>query len=855
MQGTMAGSVHELELASRASHLLLWPGKGAREGVPEHPAAYHMLDVAAVAEVLLAQTDRPAHQRALFALLAGVHDLGKVSISFRSMLREGKPQYYRHWQITEAWLFPELQRLATALGGNWQALRCLIASVAGHHGRPSGLDAQTYHEYLLRSPDPEGHTAALALFDAMIALFPDASMAGMRSAEAKRQSWWLAGLVTAADWVASNQEWFPPQEPSRDLAAYLDYARGRAADAVRNAGLEPVAVRDGWLFAFPPDQMRAMQREAADITLPDGPTLAFIEDETGAGKTEAGLILAQRMLLAGKATGLYFALPTMATADAMFVRARSVMGGLFDRPSLTLAHGRAALSREFRELIGRDSGDEDDVTCAPWLADSRHRALLGNIGVGTIDQALLSILPSRFSTLRHWGLSSKILIVDEAHELGDPYMEVQLARLLEMHAMAGGSAILMSATLPINLRRKFTAAFENGAGREAQADRDMAYPSLSIAGGEARRSFPPASGKGDVAIRRLEAADEAVDLLVEAEADGAACVWVRNAVDDAIAAVEALRERGVEAVLLHARFALHDRKRIEAEVRARWGRDGRERRGILVATQIVQSSLDLDFDVMVSDLAPMAALIQRIGRLWRHMDLRPAGTRPVAVPALHLLSPDRAEATDERWLHRVLDRGAWTYALPDQWRTADALLRRGRISIPADLRALVEAVDGDDRAEVPVAMEKAEWERCGEMFAERSQAINNAIIIEDGYPAARVGSSREYPTRLGEETRPLLLACREANGLRPWAPMNGNDTMAEQEAWMLSEVSVRCRWLERFALPDQTMAEIVALKADWPEWRRNEVLVCPVEADGRITDDLRYDADSGLRGASPPTRG
>ncbi|TPE64801.1 CRISPR-associated helicase Cas3' [Sandaracinobacter neustonicus] len=814
-----------------------------------------MLDVMAVAEVLLGQADFSSEQKATFALLAGAHDLGKISLSFRSMLRHGQRQHFSHWELTEAWLFPELPRLADRLNGSWRPLKHLISAVAGHHGRPSGRSEEVYQRYRDQWPDEEGRLDAVTLFDAFLTLFPDASLAGLREADAKRRSWWLAGLVTAADWVASNPDWFPPLEPSLDLPAYLHRARGLAAIAVREAGLQPVPVKDGWLFPFPAEQMRAMQREASSIALRDGPMLAFIEDETGAGKTEAGLILAQRMLLSEKAKGLFFALPTMATADAMFARARGMMGRLFDCPSLTLAHGRAALSRDFRALVGRESGDEDDVTCAPWLADSRHRALLGDIGIGTIDQALLSILPSRFSTLRHWGLSSKILIVDEAHELGDPYMAEQLARLLEMHAMAGGSAILMSATLPINLRQRFAEAFERGTGREAGVDRDMAYPSLSIAGGEARRSYPAVSGKGDVAVCRLEAMADAVDVLADGAAKGAACVWVRNAVDDAIAAVEALRERGVEAKLLHARFALHDRKRIEAEVLARWGRGGQERGGVLVATQIVESSLDLDFDLMVSDLAPMAALIQRIGRLWRHMDLRPATGRPLAGPVLHLLSPDPDFATDERWLQRVLDRGAWTYPLTDQWRTADKLVRRGRISIPADLRALVEAVDGNDIAEVPAALQKAEEERFGQIYAERSRALNNVIAIAEGYATARVGSSREYPTRLGEETRTLLLARREAGGLRPWAPLSGNDEVAEREAWMLSEVSVRCRWLARFALPDQAAADVVVLKQGWPEWRREDVLVCPVEADGRISDGLRYEVDRGLTGSSPQTRG
>ncbi|MBL4556870.1 MAG: DEAD/DEAH box helicase [Rhodobacteraceae bacterium] len=176
--------------------------------------------------------------------------------------------------------------------------------------------------------------------------------------------------------------------------------------------------------------------------------LAIIEDETGAGKTEAALILAQRMLLAGKGRGLFVALPTMATADAMFRRTVQVVGKLFGMgATLTLAHGRAGLSVDFRDIVDAAVKSEDDATCSQWLSESRRRALLADVGVGTIDQALLAVLPVKFQTLRHFGLSSKILIVDEVHELGEPYIGAELEALLRMHKAAGGSAILLTATL------------------------------------------------------------------------------------------------------------------------------------------------------------------------------------------------------------------------------------------------------------------------------------------------------------------------------------------------------------------------------------------------------------------------
>lgn len=816
-----------------------WPGKSPINDGPAHPAAYHMLDVAAVAEVLL----QGHPQRDLFCLLIALHDLGKIGQLFRSALQTGSPQAWRHWEMTEVHLCnPQIQPLVLQhLGGTHLALAPLIAAIAGHHGRPPTADPQADFIRMQRSLGDEAQADAMAFVSACLALWPRASLGGMRQAEAKRLSWLLAGVTTLADWVGSNAEWFPAAEPVQSLDGYLTAARPRAEAAVGAAGLLPPASRSGMLFDF---ALRPMQQAAQDIALLPGPMLAVIEDETGAGKTEAAFILLQRMLCAGKGQGAYLALPTMATADAMFGRARGVVGKLFyDNPSLTLAHGRAGLSVPFHEVRNTAPGSDAPV-CGDWLAQSRRRALLADIGIGTVDQALMAVLPTRFATLRNWGLSRKVLIVDEAHELGDPYMAQELATLLRLHAMQGGSAILLTATLPLDLRARLSAAFQDGAGRAFTRDDDAAYPSLSIPGGASLRAFPaPLLTKGPVQVQRLPNDAAALDLLAQKAQGGAACVWVRNSVDEAIAALAALRARGIAADLLHARFALSDRKRIEADVMDRFGRAGSGRGGrVLVATQVVESSLDLDFDVMVSDLAPMAALIQRVGRLWRHLDLRPAGTRPDPAPALYLLAPDPAQVQDDRWLQSVLAGGAWVYDLADQWRTAAVLAETPEIRAPDNLRALIEAVHGTDARPVPPALERAEIEAQGTALARHLRGRHNAIRIDDGYrDGGGATEDAEYPTRLGQETRILMLLRRSDAGLVPWA-----DSPDRAEAEALSEVSASARRLAGLDLPDQQTPEITAFCRDWPDWRRASVALCPVADDGRICQGLAYDSEMGL---------
>ncbi len=829
-----------------------WPAKSAHPPeIIEHPAIYHMLDVAAVAEQLIIESPWPFELKQAFIALAGLHDLGKFSETFRGMLREGAYQPFTHWELTEILLLTEDDWLADWLGGTDEVREVLYAAVAGHHGRPPQTNLQRRERRKCLRAVGEGHEAAQRLLELFKQLWPEASLDSLDEEAAISFSWWLPGFCTAADWIGSNTTWFSPKALELEPEAYLEEARVIAQKAVKEAGLSGTMVREGALFDF---ALRPLQEACVSLALPKGPTLVVLEAETGVGKTEAALILAQRMILAGKGRGLFFALPTMATADAMFGRAKQVMERMFTNPSLTLAHGRAGLSVPFRDLVneGSRTGKSDDqsgVTSAEWLASDNRRALLADVGIGTIDQALLSVLPVRFQTLRHYGLASKILVVDEVHEMGEPYIAEELVALLRMHRAMGGSAILLTATLPLKLRARLLETY--GGISESHA-----YPAITIAGGGTVTQFDDDARpqKGPVLVERLSTMDEAVHYIAQSAADGAACVWVRNAVDDAIAAVDALRAKGVQAHLLHARFALCDRKKLEQDVLNRVGRNGTDRKGfVLVSTQIVEASLDLDFDVMVSDLAPIGSLIQRVGRLWRHMDVRPATQRPVPSPILKVLSPDPADVQDDRWLQKVLERGAWVYSLPDMWRTASALFKAGEIKTPDGLRPLIEAVHGDEVESLPSVLESAEAEGYGKAMAARQRALQNLATIEYGYRKGGCGADdTTYPTRLGDETRILALARQTDHGLVPWAQAEGglSDELSRSELaalWALSEVSVRSKRLVGLDVPDQDRADIHEAQKDWPQWKKNVVTICPVlEIDGTICQGLCYRNDIGL---------
>jgi CRISPR-associated endonuclease/helicase Cas3 len=827
-----------------------WPGKSAGiEGIA-HPAVHHMLDVAVVAERLVQPLPFSKPLKAALVLLAALHDLGKVNAAFRSMLETGEPQRVgRHWEVSEALLrLHDATVLAPVLGARETRRHKLYAATAGHHGRPPDRELSFNHsgggpggewKAMCDAAGPEAVGDAAAVIRIFRALWPEASLAGLEREEVEPLTWRLAGLVTAADWIGSNADWFEPIAAGPGPGEYLSLARGRAGAALVAAGLDTPDLSAAPIFDF---ALRPMQAVCACAPLQSGPMLAVIEDETGAGKTEAALILVQRMLAVRKGRGLYVALPTMATADAMFARIAPLLRRLYDgAPSLALAHGRAAQHEGFRALRDARAHNPDEPGPTEWLTDNRRRALLADVGIGTVDQALLAVVRAKHAALRLHGLSSKILIVDEVHEMGDPYMGELVASLLHAHAALGGSAILLTATLPLKLRAKLVAAFETGAGRPATpAPESPTYPALTLPGLAAPSVEVKPSARGPVAVARLGGLNAALDLLAEAAGQGAACVLIRNAVDEAIAAVEALREKGVTADLLHARFTLHDRKRHEAAVLGLFGKDRGPRPGrVLVATQVVESSLDLDFDVMVSDLAPMAALIQRAGRLWRHMDLRPAETRPVSGPVLHVLAPDPERVESAAWAQAVLGQGAYVYPSPLLWRTARELFTAGRIEAPAGLRELIEAAHDD--GPVPPALEDAALRAEGRAGAERAHAAQNVIGWAQGYREGASGAGdADYPTRLGRPQRVLVL-------MREGAPWSGGAWGVD--ACQRSEVQAAEARLAR--LPLDTVDPPDGL----PDWLCATRSFVAVAADGTICEGLRYVAESGLRFVSPTVRG
>ena len=683
---------------------------------------------------------------------------------------------------------------------------------------------------------------------------------------------WVAGLVTQADWLGSNMQYFPYEEPTHTVEEYWCQAKEKACEAVFRAGLvvKPRTAPMTLAEALRTEAVvvpTPLQSWAAEVSLPDGPCLALIEDLTGAGKTEAATLLASRLVANGRASGIYWAMPTMATANAMYARAAPLVEAIYGKAaSAALLGSKRGLNELFRQA--REAGTDRDplttiagtdtvpaeIACAEWIARDGRLGFLAPMGAGTVDQALLAILPSRHFPVRLAGLGARVLIIDEAHAY-DTYTGTLLEELLKAHARGGGSAIILSATLTSALHEKLIKAWRHGVGDKTPAPAPLALPCAAVVtnGRSVSESFAGKAGRGtrrDTPVAWLRSHEEAVRVLKEAEEKGGACLWIRNTVDDAREAVEALVEAGVHPTLFHSRLTAGDRARVEEALLSRFGPKGGPRQGVVVATQVAEQSLDLDFDVMVSDLAPYDSLIQRAGRLHRHDTDRPAG---LGAPVLHVLSPSADRDAEEGWYEHAFPRAAYVYEAHGRlWRAARRLEMDGGLPLASKPpRDLLDWVYGQSEGTPPALLER---DTCieGKHRAERQQGRLAPVALEYGYVGDGFPGEERAVTRLGDPTVPVWLARVEGGRVLPWERQENC-----WRAWALSEVGVPERKVGDGIVPEEFADEVAAVTKDRP-WQR--VWVLNEEGEGKIRCDkrvvaVRYSRDYGLELGSWHTSG
>ncbi|KUN00794.1 CRISPR-associated helicase Cas3 [Streptomyces yokosukanensis] len=709
--------------------------------------------------------------RGVLSFWAGLHDLGKITPPFQAqvpaafaMLRSDpafafaagadRERAFRHEMATH-WALAQLLAEAGYPGNERMTRRAVSHQVAqllgGHHGcfgvalRPREvMHTDAYQPGL----GGEGWAAQRRAHFNEVRRVTGAWEVPTQQLPAELAVI-VSGLVVVADWLASQTEAIVPllpppgwQATPEEIDAHWARSRKAAAGLVSTARLGRArftAMGFKEMFPFSPNGLQSdLAAHLPQLVAAKGTGLLLVTAPTGDGKTEAALYAASVLGRAAEARGLFFALPTMATADAMYPRVGDFAGrALCGERALTLLHSMAWLSPAYDAAAFSDqtgsgvvSADEGTATEAGnWLRGSK-RGLLAPLGVGTVDQALSAVLPLTHNALRLFGLCDKVFVVDEAHAYG-PWMHQLMTRLLEWMGAFGAPVVLLSATLSGRTASSLVDAYRRGAGFLEPSMVKPCYPGwvfTDAATGEV--SIPREVGSGrarrlDVQVRPVvwDTKDTAGSPVLAGDRRAAlrqvlepvvthggtalvCCTTVAEAQQtfrDLRAGFPDLAARAGGVRLLHSRYPAHLRQRITAECEVAYGKPrspedvARPRpASILVATQVVEQSLDLDFDLVVTDLAPLAQVLQRAGRGRRHARGsagRPVWALPEEEPRLVVLEPvgdDGRTLVPKTW-GSVYDAGLLQ-------RTSHVLHEREEagIAVPEAVQELINTVYAED---------------------------------------------------------------------------------------------------------------------------------------------------------------
>jgi CRISPR-associated endonuclease/helicase Cas3 len=737
-------------------------------GPAYHLLPYHCLDVAAVASVWLDESQdlrrcfinitglNEKQTRAWVLFFIALHDYGKFDLRFQRKAGEAwkavnpelsaiKTQLtgqlikdYYHGPAGLYWFYQDLQERFSAgdddfcfeENDDWEAWCSWLTPVVGHHGIvPSGHDKDN-NKYRLSEAKQlleifkQSRSQWLKTLERLF-LFP----AGLTLADTppklettknnQTSATMVAGFCSVCDWLGSSDLFAYDNQPCDGLESLKQWYEKRletAKFALHEAGvvsqIKPYLSVVSLLAGNPPRQVQCLVEQ-----LPKTSGLTLIEASTGSGKTETALAYAWQLLGLGLADSIVFALPTQATANAMLHRLEKAAPLLFkNQTNVVLAHGRAKYQQNFIDLKQAcqpqtaQGHEEAWVQCGNWLAQSRKRIFLGQIGVCTVDQVLVSVLPVKHKFVRGFGIGRGVLIVDEVHAY-DSYMYGLLEAVLEQQRLAGGSAILLSATLPSQQKQQLAKAWNCSLDTDNQN-----YPLITHCHTGQTETFdlvdlpeqqpkPTRVGVELLKTPDLLPDDTLLQRLLDAIEQGAQVCLVCNLVAVAQQLYQRLREQIQQSsalsedqlLLFHSRFIFSDRQKKEQTVLELFGPEprpvnARSKGHLLIATQVVEQSLDLDFDWLITQLCPVDLLFQRMGRLHRHPQNQANRPPAFARPICTVLLPSE----DDYALHELIYGNSRVL-----WRTQQCLEQAVRdneaqLTFPSLYRDWIEKVYRED---------------------------------------------------------------------------------------------------------------------------------------------------------------
>lgn len=605
----------------------------------------------------------------LAQFLASVHDIGKATPAFQTQKGYGNSedldiQLLEKLELSGFRGISSLQLSSSKKSHHSIAGQYLLSTygvgediatiIGGHHGRPIDTidDVRNQGSYLSNYFQVEGKDIAVyqmwnqvqkEIFNWALEVSGFDSVKNLSKIKQPAQVI-LSGLLIMADWIASNEHYFPLLNV--DETEVIDQT-GRLQHGFRKwkktSLWEPEDIMDpGFLytkrFGFMPRNVQAvMSQVIADST---DPGILILEAPMGLGKTEASLVAAEQMAAKRGRSGLFFGLPTQATSNGMFNRIEKWVEGIKDDEqenfSIQLVHGKAALNEDFLRVpkgntVNFDDLENGSVIVNEWFS-GRKTSALDDFVVGTVDQFLMLALKQKHLALRHLGFSKKVVIIDEVHAY-DAYMNQYLLEAIKWMGAYGVPVVILSATLPAETREKILKSYMSGRGikwrdiENADQLKTDAYPLITYNDGSDIHQVKTFKKQNQKNIHIIHLQDEQLLDTVKDALEGGGVVGiivntVRKSQELARNFSEIFGDDMVE--LLHSSFIATERIRKEKELLQRIGKGvERPHKKVIIGTQVIEQSLDIDFDVMISDLAPMDLLIQRIGRLHRHKINRP----------------------------------------------------------------------------------------------------------------------------------------------------------------------------------------------------------------------------------------
>jgi CRISPR-associated endonuclease/helicase Cas3 len=865
------------------AYSLLWAKADKKDSSKIHRLVYHLIDVGQVALAMWTKAidketkrkfcewlkcDEETAGRTL-AFLISLHDLGKASPTFQLKIKhqpiideirkagfwlpKNNPPESSPHGVVSTWILWSL--LPKILKVSERDATMIAKALGGHHGTwPTPPQIIGVNPNDKGSADLSWDTVRQELVQAMIEIFNPALVFSLpeNQEELNVMLTLFSGFTSVADWVGSMTEHFPYENSTNlPLSEYVTRSTQAAETALTQLGWFGWQA-DGKTLKFKemfPFEMNSVQeRVVEEVGKISQPAFLILESPTGSGKTEAALYAADTWLQSQRGHGMYIAMPTQATSNQMYDRVTKFLLKRYPKEILNfhLVHGGALLEDkkpiEMQEISDNDqNNNEGSVRAETWFLP-RKRTLLAPFGVGTVDQALMSVLQTRHFFVRMFGLQNKVVVFDEVHAY-DTYMSELFKQLLRWLSKIGVSVILLSATLPEKTRRELTAAYLGK--KEVDLHLPPAeYPRLTIAVVMEEPKSIPLESQSSRTVQ-LEWSDIDPKIIVEklkaSLRDGGCAAVICNRVQRAQDVFNEIKLAGLvpegDLILFHARFPFQWRKEIEDEVLDKFGKNAddaskpnpfRPTKSIVVATQVIEQSLDLDFDYMISDIAPVDLLIQRAGRLHRHSQNDSSRPENLKNAKMQIVSPKTDVIPKFGYDEKIYDRSI----MLKTWLT---LKDETEMNLPSQTTFLIEKVYGEDfeindevlQKEMEEAIEKAEQEERKAISKAERQLIGKptepALLKQENSNLDEedptVHAAFRAMTRDAEPSISLICLHRvgEKLYLDPANTETPLDTTAKPDKDLVKELLRRSVSLQHYAVVDHFKDDSHGAK--WKEWK------------------------------------